>query len=520
MKKNMIKLMAALLAALILAAPVMALAEDEGTEPAPAPVVKEEVKKEAPKAEAPKTEAPKAEESKPAETKAEAPKAEESKPAETKAEAPKAEESKPAEEAPKAEESKPAEEAPKAEEPKAEETEQPAESVEPAETEEPAETSKPEAAPEKFTGHVEVKRVGSSELHYGDKVTLKAIVTKANVKYSIRWEAKINGEWKKLATGEKYEFIVKKENAELSYRAVAVADSKANEKASESFRLPEVTEAPAEEEPTTEEPAAEEPVTEEPVVEEPVTEEPVVEEPVTEEPVVEEPVTEEPVVEEPVVEEPATEEPVVEEPVEEIPAEEEPVEEIPAEELPLDETTSEKEADEEALVEIPEVVDTPLGAAPVISLADADVRIAADGLSDIFVTLPEGTVLNVLSIEGDWVLVEIEVDGLVMQGYIHKKDVLGLPEEEPEVDEAGEVVEIPKKVTIFSSRRTVMTRGETVELTSLLEGFEDCSEILYQWECDNGSGFVAVPGANSASYSFKASATTLSWGWRLTVSYR
>ena len=38
MKKNMIKLMAALLAALILAAPVMALAEDEGAEPAPAPV--------------------------------------------------------------------------------------------------------------------------------------------------------------------------------------------------------------------------------------------------------------------------------------------------------------------------------------------------------------------------------------------------------------------------------------------------------------------------------------------------
>ena len=516
MKKNMIKLMAALLAALILAAPVMALAEDEGAEPAPAPVVKEEVKKEASKAEAPK-----AEESKPAETKAEAPKAEESKPAEAKAEAeaPKAEESKPAEEAPKAEESKPAEtEQPAATEEPAE-TEQPAETVEPSETEEPAETSKPEAAPEKFTGHVEVKRVGSSELHYGDKVTLKAIVTKANVKYSIRWEAKINGEWKKLATGEKYEFIVKKENAELSYRAVAVADSKANEKESDIFKLPEVTEVPAEEEPVEEQPA-EEPVAEEPAAEEPATEEPVVEEPVAEEPVVEEPATEEPVVEEPVVEEPVTEEPVVEEPVEEIPAEEEPVEELPAEELPLDETTSEEEIDEEALVEIPEVVDTPLGAAPVISQADADVRVAADGLSDIFVTLPEGTVLNVLSIEGDWVLVEIEVDGLVMQGYIHKKDVLGLPEEEPEVDEAGEVVEIPKKVTIFSSRRTVMTRGETVELTSLLEGFEDCSEILYQWECDNGSGFVAVPGANSASYSFKASATTLSWGWRLTVSYR
>ena len=325
------------------------------------------------------------------------------------------------------------------------------------------------------------------------------------MKYSIRWEAKINGEWKKLATGEKYEFIVKKENAELSYRAVAVADSKANEKESDIFKLPEVTEAPAEEEPTTEEPAAEEPVTEEPVVEEPATEEPVAEEPVAEEPVVEEPVTEEP---------------VVEEPVEEIPAEEEPVEELPAEELPLDETTSEEEIDEEALVEIPEVVDTPLGAAPVISLADAAVRIAADGLSDIFATLPEGTVLNVLSIEGDWVLVEIEVDGLVMQGYIHKKDVLGLPEEEPVVGEAGEAVEIPKKVTIFSSRTTDVHIGEIIELTSLIEGFEDCEEINYQWECDKGNGFEAVESATAETYTFEATKANLSWRWRLAIGYR
>ncbi|MDO4868014.1 MAG: hypothetical protein Q4C10_15925, partial [Clostridia bacterium] len=224
MKKNLIKLMAALLAALILAAPVMALAEGESTEPTPAPVV--EVKEEATPA----------------------------------AEAPKAEEPAPATEAPKAEEPAPA----AAEQPVV--TEQPvAATVEPSQpTAEPVATNTPVPAPEKFTGRVEVKRVGGGELHFGDRVTLKAVVSKANVKYSIRWEAMINGAWKKLGTDEKYEFTVTKENAGLSYRAVVVADKKANEKESDVFKLPTVTEAPVEEEPATEELVAEQPAAEEP----------------------------------------------------------------------------------------------------------------------------------------------------------------------------------------------------------------------------------------------------------------
>ena len=97
----------------------------------------------------------------------------------------------------------------------------------------------------------------------------------------------------------------------------------------------------------------------------------------------------------------------------------------------------------------------------------------------------------------------------------------GLDIEEP-LPEEGEAAEADPtanmKVTIFSSRRSVMKTGETVALTSKLEGFEGF-EVDYQWECDKGAGFEPVAGANSDTYTFEASKTTLSWGWRLTVSF-
>ena len=60
--------------------------------------------------------------------------------------------------------------------------------------------------------------------------------------------------------------------------------------------------------------------------------------------------------------------------------------------------------------------------------------------------------------------------------------------------------------------------GEPVTLTSRIEGF-DGYEIRYQWECDkhDGSGFRDVSGATGSSYSFSASAESLSWDWRLSV---
>ena len=154
---------------------------------------------------------------------------------------------------------------------------------------------------------------------------------------------------------------------------------------------------------------------------------------------------------------------------------------------------------------------------------DADVRLEGDGLSEILVTIDAETPVTVIGIEGDWV--KIMVDGIVGYVYIDDiesiRDVEGvLPEPTPAPSTAPDETPVPNfKVTIFSSRRSVMAPGETVTLTCKLEGFEGY-ETLLQWECDKGNGFEEVEGANGDSYSFAASIETLAYDWRLTVYYR
>ena len=217
------------------------------------------------------------------------------------------------------------------------------------------------------------------------------------------------------------------------------------------------------------------------------------------------------------VEEP-TAEPTVE-PVEEPTVE--PVEEPTAE--PTVEPTAEPEVEEEPTdgLEGEEPAFEPIEGLVVNN--DADVRLEADGLSEILVTIDAETPVTVIGIEGDWV--KIIVDGVVGYVFIDDiesiRDVEGvLPEPTPAPSTAPEETPAPNfKVTIFSSRRSVMMPGETVTLTSKLEGFEGY-ETLLQWECDKGNGYENVEGANGDSYSFEASVETLSYGWRLTVYYR
>lgn len=176
------------------------------------------------------------------------------------------------------------------------------------------------------------------------------------------------------------------------------------------------------------------------------------------------------------------------------------------------------------ICQLPEILPEAVPLGPT-TVTDAPVRIGPDGLTPIFATIPLGAEITVISIEGDWV--KVEIDGEI--GYVFRGDLEGLELEQPAApeddndddnnnEETPEITE--KKVLIFSSRRTVMKPGEIVELTSLLEGFEDCEEIFYQWECDKGEGFEPVPGATSATYTFEASLQSLNWGWKLTVTYR
>lgn len=202
----------------------------------------------------------------------------------------------------------------------------------------------------------------------------------------------------------------------------------------------------------------------------------------------------------------------VEEPAEE-PAEstEEAVEE-PAE---VTEEIIEEIIPEEETLEIDDY-ETPLGLGMSIVLentgdaeaAPVDVREGADGMSAIFTSLPEGAEITVIAVEGDWALVE--VDG--QTGYIYSADLA-------RYTEIAEDEQTGKKVTIFSSRRSVMHDGETVQLSSVLEGFEDCEEVTYQWYCDTGSGYRPVEGATSPVWSFVVDAESLEWGWQLEVSF-
>ena len=137
-----------------------------------------------------------------------------------------------------------------------------------------------------------------------------------------------------------------------------------------------------------------------------------------------------------------------------------------------------------------------------------------------------GTPVEVLGVEGDWVLVyvfEVEIDGELhndVTGYAYIDNVPGVEPEQPEEPVDPEEEQQPKfKVTIFSSRRSVMAPGEIVYLTSKLEGFEGY-ETLCQWQVDMGEGFVNVKGANEETYSFESSVETLSYDWRLAVYYR
>ena len=220
---------------------------------------------------------------------------------------------------------------------------------------------------------------------------------------------------------------------------------------------------------------------------------------------------------------------VQEEPVDETEEEEtvvEVIEEIPSE--VTEEISAEEAADDELEIEIHE--ETPVRkeapaavkteAAPKEPEAETeeiidgfDVREEADGMSAIFTTLPFDAEITVLGIEGDWA--KVDVDGQI--GYIYKADLVGIVDlPEDELNTA-----VPEmKVLIFSSRRTQMSEGETVYLTSKLVGL-DGYEIEYQWECDkhDGAGFRDVEGANSDTYTFNATVETLSWDWRLSVLY-
>ncbi len=171
-----------------------------------------------------------------------------------------------------------------------------------------------------------------------------------------------------------------------------------------------------------------------------------------------------------------------------------------------------------ALVELPDgstgyvltIVEKPEEEKPLTAtIAPAtNIRVAADGMSVVMLIPDADMEVIVLGQEGDWVKVQLE-DGTI--GYIYINDI--------EFEGKEPKVYTEKKVTIFTTLHPMMSVNEPITLTSLLEGFEDCVEISYQWKCDKGNGFEDVEGATGDSYTYEATADSLTWSWQLVVSY-
>ena len=88
--------------------------------------------------------------------------------------------------------------------------------------------------------------------------------------------------------------------------------------------------------------------------------------------------------------------------------------------------------------------------------------------------------------------------------------------EELETEQQTDITEEQEKYVYI----TYYVLDEYVYLTSELSGFDDCSEIRYQWMADVGNGYEPVMGANDRSYTYHIDEYSNNIKWKLVVSFR
>lgn len=88
--------------------------------------------------------------------------------------------------------------------------------------------------------------------------------------------------------------------------------------------------------------------------------------------------------------------------------------------------------------------------------------------------------------------------------------------EESETEQQTDITEEQEKYVYI----TYYVLDEYVYLTSELSGFDDCSEIRYQWMADVGNGYEPVMGANDRSYTYHIDEYSNNIKWKLVVSFR
>ena len=88
--------------------------------------------------------------------------------------------------------------------------------------------------------------------------------------------------------------------------------------------------------------------------------------------------------------------------------------------------------------------------------------------------------------------------------------------EELETEQQTDITEEQEKYVYI----TYYVLDEYVYLTSELSGFDNCSEIRYQWMADVGNGYEPVMGANDRSYTYHIDEYSNNIKWKLVVSFR
>lgn len=137
--------------------------------------------------------------------------------------------------------------------------------------------------------------------------------------------------------------------------------------------------------------------------------------------------------------------------------------------------------------------------------AQIEIREAADGLSNIIMTVPEGTALKIIGTEGRWYKVEIND----ITGYVFGADY---SDEENKIDFSD------VSVNLFSNRRSGMQDGEPMILTCRVIGYMLEYPLQYEWSVDrhDGKGWQTVSGTKS-TYEFPVSKETLAYDWMVEV---
>lgn len=73
-----------------------------------------------------------------------------------------------------------------------------------------------------------------------------------------------------------------------------------------------------------------------------------------------------------------------------------------------------------------------------------------------------------------------------------------------------------RSVNIYSDMADIVREGDIITLTGELVGFEN-ADVALQWQYDDGLYWIDVPGANSCTHAFAATAETINYSWRLSV---